>query len=305
MRSIKFFIFFIIGFYSSVFSQLEIEKNFGFNLGFVGAFGTHVQRFGIVVQGYALYDFAQINASIRLYDNFKDLGTKGEHPELNAALGLCLGYGNKTKDQNWFMSSISNQTAYKNSISYSYNIWRNNIKTSQVTGIIAFQFNHFSIVAENDLLAKPMLDRYRTGAFLIQYQDKCFQYAINCTMWTGKMGVGIMTDSLFPKSGYLCTTDGCYSNLSHGLLSAQVKYANEYGQYLQANAGIDAEQVRNVVQNKIIHDMPFVPAKWNKAQNHHIPMIDSTGNQFLYHKDQKIRKPKLFLNGYTSPNVFY
>lgn len=305
MRRIKCIIILLIGFCSSVFSQLEIEKNFGFNVGFVGAFGTHVQRFGIVVQGYALYDFAQVNASIRLYDNFRDLGPKGEHPELNAALGLCLGYGNKTKEENWFMSSISNQTGYKNSISYSYNIWRNTIKTSQVTGIIAFQFNHFSIVIENDLLAKPMLDRFRTGAFLIQYQDKCFQYAINCTMWTGKMGPGVRTDSLFPKSGYLCTEDGCYSNLSHGLLSAQVKYANEYGQYLQANAGIDAEQVRNVVQNKIIHDMPFVPEKWNKARNHYIPMIDTTGNQFLYHKDQKIRKPKLFLNAYTSPNIFY
>lgn len=305
MRRIKCIIILVIGFYSSVFSQLEIEKNFGFNVGFVGAFGTHVQRFGIVVQGYALYDFAQINASVRLYDNFKDLGPKGEHPELNAALGLCLGYGKKTTEQNWFMSSISNQTGYKNSVSYSYNIWLNTIKTSQVTGIIAFQFNHFSIIAENDLLAKPMLDRYRTGAFLVQYQDKCFQYAINCTMWTGKMGSGVRTDSLFPKSGYLCTADGCYSNVSHGLLSAQVKYANEYGQYLQANAGIDAEQVRNVVQNKLIHDLPFVPSKWNKAQNHHIPMIDTAGNQFLYHKGQKIRKPKLFLNGYTSPNVFY
>jgi len=161
------------------------------------------------------------------------------------------------------------------------------------------------MISENDLLAKPILDRFRTGAFLIQYQNKHFQYAINCTMWTGKMGPGIRTDSLFPKSGYLSTTDGVYSDLSHGLLSAQIKYANQFGQYLQANAGVDAEQVRNVVQNKMIHDMPFIPSKWNKAQNHHIPMIDTNGNQYLYRKDQKIRKPKLFLNGYTSPNVFY
>jgi len=294
-----------IGYCSSTFGQLSIKKNYGFNIGFVSAIGTHVQRFGFVLQGYAVYDFAQLNASFRFYDNFRNLGPRGEHTEFNAALGLCLGYGEKNKEKNLFVNSISNQTRYKNSVSYSYNFWRNKIKTSQVTGIIAFQFNHFSIISENDLLAKPILDRFRTGAFLIQYQNKHFQYAINCTLWTGKMGPGIRTDSLFPKSGYLSTTDGVYSDLSHGLLSAQIKYANQFGQYLQANAGVDAEQVRNVVQNKMIHDMPFIPSKWNKAQNHHIPMIDTNGNQYLYHKDQKIRKPKLFLNGYTSPNVFY
>jgi len=294
-----------IGHCSCTFAQLSIKKNYGFNIGFVSAIGTHVQRFGFVLQGYAVYDFAQLNASLRFYDNFRNLGPRGEHTEFNAALGLCLGYGEKNKDKNLFINSISNQTRYKNSVAYSYNFWRNKIKTSQFTGILAFQFNHFSIISENDLLAKPILDRFRTGAFLIQYQNKHFQYAINCTMWTGKMGSGIRTDSLFPKSGYLSTTDGVYSDLSHGLLSAQIKYANQFGQYLQANAGVDAEQVRNVVQNKMIHDMPFIPSKWNKAQNHHIPMIDTNGNQYLYHKDQKIRKPKLFLNGYTSPNVFY
>lgn len=305
MVRIKFSIILIIGFYSSMFSQLQLDKHFGFNAGFVGAIGTHVQRFGFVVQAYGLYDFAQVNASFRVYDNFRNLGPRGEHIECNAALGLCLGYGNKTNEQNLFMSSISNQTGYKNSVAYSYNFWRNTIKTSQVTGIIAFQFHNFSIISENDLLARPMLDRFRTGAFLLQYQDKNFQYAINCTMWTGKMGEPVKNDSLFPKRGYLNQHNGVYSNMSHGLLSAQVKWANNYGQYLQANAGIDAEQVRNVVQNKIIHDMPLVPAKWNKSQNFHIPMIDTTGNQYLYRPEQKIKKAKLFLNGYTSPNIFY
>lgn len=305
MRCIKFFIFNVLGFYATAFAQLELEKNFGFNLGFVAAFGTHTQRFGVVVQGYGLYNFTQINASLRLYDNFKDLGPGGEHPELNAALGVCLGYGKKTTDENLFLSSISNQTGYKNSVSYSYNIWCNTIKTSQVTGIIALQFNQFSIISENDLLAKPILDRFRTAAILLQYQNQQFQYGINCTMWTGKLGNAIKNDSLFPAIGYLDTTQSVYGTISHGLLSAQCKFANEYGQYLQANVGIDAEQVRNSVQNKLIHDMPFIPKKWNKAQNVHIPMIDEKGNQYLYRPEQKIKKTTLFFNGYTSPNIFY
>ncbi len=300
-----FSLIFFIGLCFNGFSQLELNKNYGINVGFVSAIGTHVQRFGFVVQGYCACKFAQINAGIRVYDDFKNLGPKGEHTEFNGALGLCLGYGKTTNEVNRFMSSASNQTGYKNSVSYSYNFWVNNVKTSQVTGIVALQFDRISVIIENDLLAKPMLDRFRTGAFLIQYQDKNVQYAVNCTLWTGRMGEAVKNDSLFPSIGYLNTVNSTYGNISHGLLSGQIKFANDYGQYLQANAGIDAEQVRNAVQNKFIHDMPFIPKKLNKAQNLHIPMIDREGNQYLYRKDQKIRKPKLFLNGYSSPNIFY
>jgi len=99
--------------------------------------------------------------------------------------------------------------------------------------------------------------------------------------------------------------EAVYPKLSHGLLSAQIKYANEFGQYFQVNTGVDADQIRNVLQNKVIHDLPFFPKKWNTAQNLHFPMIDTNGNQYLYRTEQKIRKPKLFLNGHASPNVFY
>jgi hypothetical protein len=304
MKRIKFIII-LIGFYSATSAQLRVGKAYGFNVGFVGAFGTHIQRFGIVLQGYAVYDFAQINASVRVYDNFRNLGPRGEHTEFSGALGLCLGYGDKQREKNRFISSVGNQTRYRNSVAYSYNIWRNKIKTSQVTGVVALQFYHVSFIIENDLLAKPTLDRFRTGAFLLQYQDQHFQYAINCTMWTGQMGAGIRNDSLFPKKGYMNSENGTYSNLSHGLLSAQVKYADPYGQYLQANAGVDADQIRNVVQNKVIHDLPFIPKRLNKAQNLYIPMIDTTGKQYLYRPGQKIRKAKPFLNAYTGANVFY
>ncbi len=297
MNRIKCSIILIIGFYSTMLSQLQLEKHYGFNVGFVSAIGTHFQRFGIVFQGYGAYNFAQINASFRVYDNFRNLGPRGEHTEFNAALGFCIGYGTKTTEKNLFMSSISNQTGYKNSVAYSYNIWRNKVKTSQVTGIIAFQFNHFSIISENDILAKPILDRFRTGAMLLQYQTKDFQYAINATMWTGQLGNAVKNDSSFRGHGYINAEGGLYQNLSHGLLSAQVKWANEYGQYLQANVGMDSEKIRNALQNKALHDV--------LPKNYHMPMIDTAGNQYLYRPEQKIKKAKLYLNGYTSPNVFY
>ena len=288
---------FLIGINTTVYSQLTQTSNYGFNVGFIGAFGTHFQRFGIVVQGYYVYQFAQVNASIRIYDNFKNLGPKGEYVELNAALGLCLGYGKKNTETNQFVGPVGNQTGYDNSVAYSYNVWLNKMKTSQVTGIIAFQFNRFSIISENDLLAKPILDRFRTGAILLQYQDKQIQYAINTTLWTGQLGKAITNDTLFPYKGYLNTEGGSYANYSHGLLSAQVKVANEYGQYLQANIGADAEQIRNALQNKVVHTL--------FPNNYFIPMIDSVGQQYLYKKGQVIKKPRLYLNANLNANVFY
>ncbi len=281
------------------------NNNAGFSIGIVTALGTHTQRVGFVLEGYYVYKFTQVNASVRLYDNFKNLGPTGEHMEFASALGICVGYGKKNAEENLFLNSVSNQTGYKNSIAYSYNIWFNKIKTSQVTGIIALQFNHFSIISENDILAKPILDRFRTGAILLQYQDKKIQYALNCTMWTGKLGKTIRDDASFPYVGYLNTEGGVYPTLSHGLLSAQIKYATDYGQYLQANVGIDAEQVRDAVQNKLIHDFIILPRKWYTPTNCHIPMIDENGNQYLYKEGQKIRKAKLYLNGFTNPAIFY
>lgn len=278
-------------------AQLEQNTNYGFNVGFVGSLGTHVTRFGIVLQGYYYYKFAQINAGIRVYDNFKDLGPKGEHAEVNGSIGICVGYGKSSNEINRFINSTSNQTGLKNSIGYSYNFYYNKIKTKQVTGTVAFQFNHFSIISENDIFAHPLLDRFRTGTMLLQYQYKDFQYAINATMWTGELGHIIKNDSLFPYNGYINAEDAIYPFLSHGLLSAQVKWANEYGQYLQGNVGVDADQVRNVMQNKTLHT--FLP------DNYHMPMIDSEGKQYLYRKGQKVRKPLLLFNLHTNANTFY
>jgi len=101
------------------------------------------------------------------------------------------------------------------------------------------------------------------------------------------------------------TVGGVYPNTSHGLLSAQVKYYTALGQNFQANAGLDSEHVRDAVQNTFIHDMRWIPKKYNKSRNCHIPMMASDGSQYLYDPEQKVRAPKLYLNFFANPNVFY
>lgn len=287
--------------------QQTKSSQLGVNLTVNAAFGTHFQRIGFNVNVYFTQGAFQSNSEIRLYYNFKSLGPKLRYGEVVLSQGVLFGYGSVKYFNNPFMSSISNQTRYTNSVAYSYNAYFNHYKTTQQTGIFALQFDKVSIITENDLLARPALDRFRTAAFLVQYQyDSLVQAAVNCSMWTGKMGFKHKTDRPEIATGcYMDTLGGIYSNTSHGLLSAQLKYYVGYSQNVQVNAGIDAEQVRNAVQNKFIHDMPLLPKKWHKGKNCHIPMLDQNGNAYLYEENQKIRKAKLFLNGYTNANVFY
>jgi hypothetical protein len=283
------------------------ETNAGFNIGLNLAFGTHFQRLGVNFHFYYSTGFFQANSEIRAYYNFRSLGPKFIYPELVLSQGVVFGYGPTRSLHNPFLNSVSNQTKYSNSIAYSYNAYFNKKKMSQQTGIIAFQFTNVSLVAENDLFAKPYYDRFRTAAFLLRYQyEDIFEAAVNCAMWTGSMGrtTGIVNRHFYYEC-YVDTTGGIYTNTSHGLLSAQVKYNIGYAQNVQANAGIDAEQVRNAMQNKFIHDMRWIPKKWNKARNCHIPMLDENGMQYLYAPEQKIRKSKVYVNLFSNANLFY
>lgn len=282
------------------------KSNVGFNLGANFALGNRFQRFGISFNFFYVNKNFQANSEVRAYFSFKNLGPKKIYPELVLAQGILFGYGSHQTFFNPFLNSVSNQTGFTNAVAYSYNAYFNKIKTQQQTGIIALQFSNISFIAENDILARPMLDRFRTGAFLIQYQYKdVFQAAVNCTMWTGAMGKTIRDAPGYRAGCYIDTTGGTYTNYSHGLFSAQFKYNIGLSQNIQANIGVDAEQVRNAVQNKLIHDAIFIPRKWFKPKNCHIPMLDDKGGQYLYKPDQKIKKPELYWNVFSNANLFY
>lgn len=282
------------------------KEKFGFNVSANLAFGTHFRRIGVNFNVLFISDHVQTNSGIRAYFNFKNPGPLKIYPELVLSQGLLYAYGGGGF-ANPFISSVSNQTGYANSVAYSYNAYFNRVRTTQQTGIVAIQVGGFTFITENDILARPMLDRFRTAAFLIQYQyeDK-FQAAVNGSMWTGQMGNRTALNNAGIYSNcYMDTTGGVYPYISHGLLSAQFKCNFDYIQNVQASAGIDAEQVRNVLQNRFIHDMRFIPKKWNRSKNCHIPMIDAKGEQYLYKEGQTVRKPKVYLNLFSNANVFY
>ncbi|MBK9285364.1 MAG: hypothetical protein IPM51_13765 [Sphingobacteriaceae bacterium] len=309
-RNSPFLLFVFLMLKLNTFSQELIyhESPIGFNFGGVFSVGSHVQRLGLTFNFFYVNDRFQMNSEARLQFNLKNLGPSGYHPEFVLSQGVLFAYGAPAPYANPFLSTVSNQTKYQNSLGYAYHLWftPKKIKTTQQTGIISIQFNQISFITENDILARPLLDRFRTGAFLIQYQhDTTIQAGINCTMWTGQMGKTLRNVEGFPGPGYMDTTGSVHGNKSHGLLSLQAKYHFVVSQIIQANIGVDAEQIRNAVQNRIIHDVCWLPKSWFKRYNCHIPMLDSEGKQYLYKPEQKIKKVKPYWGLSTNSNLFY
>lgn len=292
--------------YSTAQELLVQKPNLGFNVGANFAVGTHFQRIGFTLNFYWTQGRFQTNSELRAYLNKRNLGPGSAYPELVVAQGLVVGYGGKADFGNPFLSSVGNQTGYLHSVAYSYNLWFNTVKTSQQTGVVAFQVGALSLLAENDILAHNYFDRFRTGAFLLQYQHRdVFQAGVSSVLWTGEMGRKTQAPPGFNTRCYMDTTGGRYTGFSHGLLSMQFKYHLGLGQNVQANLGVDAEQVRNVVQNKFIHDLPLLPAKWVKPVNCHIPMLDTKGQQYLFSPQQQVRPARVYWNVFSNANVFY
>ncbi|HQQ93760.1 MAG TPA: polymorphic toxin type 23 domain-containing protein [Bacteroidia bacterium] len=284
-----------------------VFESYGFRAGLVLAYGTHFQRLGLNFNFYYCYKSVQLNSELRLYRNFRNLGPPQPYNELVLSQGILFAYGKNTDILNPFVNPVSNQSGLDHSIAYAYNAYFNKMGTTQQSGTFSFQFRSFYLMTENDLFARPQLDRFRTGAILMMWQYKdLHQFALNCSMWTGQMGYRQASpDSSVFRHCYMDSVGGKYCSYSHGLLSAQFKTMLPYQQSLQANAGLDAEQVRNAVQNRFFHDMVFLPARFRSDKNCHIPMLDQSGQAYLGNKSQHVRPARPYLNAYTNPSLFY
>ena len=257
---------------------------------------------GIFVGARVLYDFVQINTGGRFCYNFKNLGPPGSYLEFDSYGGLLLAWGKRDSTINPFVNNVSNQTMRRHSFAYSYNVYCDRRGTSQKTGAVALQINKISLITENDIIGDNK-DRFRTAGATVQYRNESTVFGISVILWTGEKGERITGTDYPARNGY--KTQGRFGQHSHGIFCLQAQQYLDYGQYFQASAGIDAEQVRNVFQNKIIHDMAFLPERWVKNPSSHVPMLDSDGNMYLFPYGQTIRKPTPFFNLAVNPGLFY
>ena len=294
--------FSLVGFYSQ-----GIE--YGGKVGVSFAFGNKINRIGLTTSGFLISDWLQLNSSVSFKYNFKSLAINKSTPEIKISLGALGGYGIRNHITNNFIGTIENNTRYSNSIGYSYIRYWDKNGTSQSTGLISLNFNRITVATENDVLAggKGNEDKFRTGGIYLEYQYLETKIGLNSTLWTGNYSNSPqITDSDFPsQNGYRGMENSVYGNCSASLFSVQIKQLLPFAQTAQMNIGIDDERIRNRIQNKLMHDLRFIPKKWQNTKNIHIPMLTDEGEQYLYTPGQNIKKPTLYFNlGLNNP-MFY
>ena len=284
------------------------EEECGGMVGVSLTFGTRVNRLGGVAKAYCAGSQFQLNGELAVHYNFSTFGPPLSGPEVRASLGGVYGWGNASDSENLFLSPVSNQMGRKYSFAYSYNYYWDTIGTTQPTGTLALQWDAVHLISENDILAFRGGDKYRTGAATIAYREEKTWVAVKTVLWTGDTGKNTrrVRGSDYPsRFGYRDMRQAPHGSYSHGVLSGQLQYAWSGFQTAAAEFGIDSEKIRNLVQNKFIHDMIFIPDRWVAHENQHVPMLDSRGGQYLFKEGQTIKPAEPFMAVGINPALFY
>jgi len=291
-------------------AQVVSTGNIRIQVGVSVNFGTHVNRVGGVVGVYYVEDAWQANLNFRYYYHYKNLGPPLAHSEFQIDAGILGAFGVKNNRENSFFHPLSNQTGRKYSFGYVQKWYITTIESSQRSGAFSIGLGNFEIIHENDFLAYGVKDRFRTSGFSINYVIDDFRLSINNILWTGDSQGEKMKRIMKPENydcrfGYKDLTETTYGKFSHGILSIGAQYHVGLGQVIGLESGVDAEQIRHVVQNKFIHDFPLVPRSWEFFQNPHYPMLDKNGEPVVNMKIQKVRPLKYFFRASLNPTIFY
>ncbi|BDS11622.1 polymorphic toxin type 23 domain-containing protein [Aureispira anguillae] len=289
----QFFLLLTICFTSTITTaQLNFAEGFGGQIGLSFNLGSHFNRIGLIAKLFYHYEHIQTNVQFSAYYNARTFPMGIPSWEGQLRLGLVATFG--IKDSSYyspFINEVSNQTSRPYSIGYSYNFYLDNVKTSQLTGTFGFGIYGFSLLMENDFLAFLQEDKHRTGAMGLYYRIKNTQIGLVNIAWTadpyGPKSKTMKSKQFPAKYGYRLMDGVLYQANSAGVLAVQVEQSLGYGQYLGASIGIDADQIRNTFQNKLIHDSFLLT-------DPHIPMIDLNGEQYLYQEGQEIRPARFF-----------
>ena len=276
--------------------------------------GSPVNNIGVGVIGeYLGTSGTELALGYDLTYNFRNYGIPGRHIEhhIFGTAHYLWGSRDEVDQLNNFIKLIDSRRS-ANSFGYTFEYFYNQIGSAQKMGTFHFRFDDFTIQFSNDLLGHfNYLDRFRTGAVGLGWIEQENYFNMNMLFWTGdstERGVKKYREgeSEYPaRFGYRALDSVVGGKYSHGILSFGVIRDVGSGQNAGIHLGIDAEQIRNVVQNKVFHDMYFIPSFLENPKNLHIPMKMEDGNDYLFEENQKIRNPKLVWQLTLNPNLLY
>lgn len=283
--------------------HLQISTNFGFP----------EQNIGVRVVGeYFVNETAEIALAYDLKYHLRNFGPDIKHFEHSILGTLQYIWGDRIEPDDIDLSYLKylDSRRFKNSFGYTWQRFFNKIGTSQNVGTIHMRFDKTVIQFSNDVFANTNgKDRYRSGGFAFGFYDNETLYLSKLLIWTGDSHCKEMKkirDSEYPaRWGYRDITDCNYGRISHGILSFGVIHDIGNGQTAGIQLGVDSEHIRHAVQNKVFHDLYFIPRFMNKTKNLHLPMKTKEGENYLYEDGQTIRSDRFVWQFSLNPSSIY
>lgn len=283
--------------------HLQVSTNFGFPENNIGV--------KVIGEYYAKPD-VELALAYDLKYHFSNFGPNVNHLEHSILGTVHYTWGDQVEPDDIDLSYVKflDSRRLKNSFGYTWQRFFNNIGTSQNVGTIHMRFNKTVSQFSNDVFANTNgKDRYRSGGFAFGFYEDKTLYISKLLIWTGDSHckeVKKIGDSGYPaRWGYRDITDCNYGRMSHGILSLGVIRDVGYGQTIGAQFGIDSERIRNFVQNRVFHDLYFIPRFMNKTKNLHLPMKTIDGENYLFEKGQEIRPSKFVWQFSLNPSSLY
>ena len=281
--------------------QSYFQNHFGGTVGIVANVGSHVTSIGLNVKGFYTDYFYQLNLSSTINLNQFSYGERKKFIEFRNSAGLILLAGKKQGRIDFMLDGLNHQTPYNYGVGYNYVLYNDTKGTSQQSGGFAIHLKKFSIYHENDVFGGGAKDRFRTGHVFMSYRDSLLRIGAGINLWTGETDNSQWQRISFTKcpSGFRTLEDLPYGRTSHGIAYASISFSPYQYQYVTAKIGVDSEQIRHFFQNRLMHDLLFLP-KSVERKTPHYPMLDEHGCP-VFEKDQ-VRKNKVFLQLATDDN---
>lgn len=288
------------------FYQLHSQNMPQLQLGLQFNFGTHVQRLGCNTQFYYTDGHLQLHGGMNIYFTYKNIGAPLHYLEAQTLLGFYYTWG---KDRSYTHPSFTytrNMTSYRNYIGYTHAYYFNEVRTLQPTGTIIFGGEHWKLITENDMMGgNNASDEFRTGAISIAYMDSIYELGTSFIAWTGKKGKRIRGTSFPSRNGYFDMSRSRYALQSLGILALYGLKNIDTHNHISAQIGIDSERIRNYLQNRVLHDLYFLPPRFSNKYNAHIPMVTTDSTWYMYAPNQKVRPAKPYLQLGINNSLYY
>jgi hypothetical protein len=296
MRFLLIFIFLV----RCCFSQSNDNIQLGFQAGIVFDFGAHENEIGLEFNAFGIYKFAQLNTGSRFSFLLNSFGGRKNYLENRTNFGLLLLGGKKEMLADSYFAGLVHNSNYNNALGYNYIWYIDNSGTSQRSGAFGLTLNKTSIFFENDVFAGQAKDRFRTGHLLFSYRTDLVRYSMGINMWTGETsGSPRLKSTEHCPNGFKNLTKLPFGKTSHGVIYFGAQYQLPLNQTIHWRIGMDSEEIRHFFQNRLTHDLIFLPKSFPRNTPHY-PRLDKNGIPVFNKNDR--RKDLFYLQIGTNGN---